>query len=120
MNRLKCAVCPPLLVGLFLIFTLLPSQGYAASSEPASLSSHFPISFEPNLGQTDAQVRFLTRNRRFRMYLTANSTAAGDAYVTGNYHQASGLSAKFPCTAGAYPCIYAGNNDAFVMKFNPE
>lgn len=81
MNRLKSAVCAPLLVGLVLIFTLVPSQGYAASSEPASLSSDFPISFEPNLGQTDAQVRFLTRNRRFRMYLTGNSTVldiAGD------------------------------------------
>jgi hypothetical protein len=45
---------------------------------------------------------------------------SGDAYVSGNYNQSGGLTAAFPCTAGAYQCTYAGNNDAFVMKFNRE
>jgi hypothetical protein len=45
---------------------------------------------------------------------------SGDAYVGGNYNQSGGLTAPFPCTAGAYQCTYAGNNDAFVMKFSPE
>jgi len=43
-----------------------------------------------------------------------------NTYVTGTYSQANGLTTPFPCTAGAYQCNYGGNDDAFVMKFNPD
>jgi hypothetical protein len=45
---------------------------------------------------------------------------AGNAYVTGDYNPANGLTAPFPCSKGAYQCKYAGNSDAFVMKFNTQ
>jgi hypothetical protein len=38
--------------------------------------------------------------------------------VTGEYNHASGLTAPFPATPGAYQSTYGGDNDAFVMKFN--
>lgn len=41
-----------------------------------------------------------------------------NAYVTGEYNHASGLTAPFPATPGAYQSTYGGGNDAFVMKFN--
>ncbi|MFZ0817632.1 MAG: hypothetical protein WAM78_19060, partial [Candidatus Sulfotelmatobacter sp.] len=44
--------------------------------------------------------------------------SASNAYVTGEYNHASGLTAPFPATPGAYQSTYGGDNDAFVMKFN--
>ena len=44
--------------------------------------------------------------------------SASNAYVTGEYNEASGLTSPFPATAGAYQSTYGGDNDAFVMKFN--
>jgi hypothetical protein len=44
--------------------------------------------------------------------------AVGNVYVAGYYNHASGLTAPFPATAGAFQSTYGGDNDAFVMKFN--
>jgi hypothetical protein len=44
----------------------------------------------------------------------------GHAYITGIYNQNNGLTAPFPATAGAYQSTYAGYDDSFVMKFNPQ
>jgi hypothetical protein len=41
-----------------------------------------------------------------------------NVYVTGKYNHASGLTAPFPASPGAYQSTYGGDNDAFVMKFN--
>ena len=43
--------------------------------------------------------------------------AANNAYVTGYYSNTNG-STPFPATPGAYQSTYAGDEDAFVMKFN--
>ena len=45
---------------------------------------------------------------------------AGAVYVAGHYSHASGLTAPFPATPGAFQPTYGGDNDAFVMKFNPQ
>jgi hypothetical protein len=41
-----------------------------------------------------------------------------NVYVTGYYNHASGLTAPFPATSGAYQSTWGGDNDAYVMKFN--
>ena len=46
--------------------------------------------------------------------------AASNVYVTGYYNHASGLTAPFPATPGAYQSTWGGDNDAFVIKFNPS
>ncbi|MDP9161909.1 MAG: SBBP repeat-containing protein [Acidobacteriota bacterium] len=46
--------------------------------------------------------------------------AAGAVYVTGSYNHGAGLTAPFPATRGAFQATLAGDNDAFVMKFNPQ
>jgi hypothetical protein len=44
--------------------------------------------------------------------------AESNVYVAGAYNHASGLTAAFPATPGAYQSRWGGDNDAFVMKFN--
>jgi hypothetical protein len=43
--------------------------------------------------------------------------AANNAYVTGYYSNSNG-STPFPATPGAYQSTYAGDEDAYIMKFN--
>jgi hypothetical protein len=43
--------------------------------------------------------------------------AANNAYVTGYYSNTNG-STPFPATPGAYQSTYAGDEDAYIMKFN--
>lgn len=45
---------------------------------------------------------------------------ASAVYVTGFYNHAGGLTAPFPATKGVYQSTYAGDDDAFIMKFNQE
>ena len=42
----------------------------AEQSRIASSFGHLPLSFEPNQGQTDAPVKFLSRNSRYNLFLT--------------------------------------------------
>jgi Beta-propeller repeat len=47
----------------------------ASPAEQARIAASFgslPLSFEPNLGQTDPQVKFLSRNSHYNLFLTAN------------------------------------------------
>lgn len=83
MNRLKCAAYSALLVILLLFLSFTSSQSFAASAKPQGFASRLPLSFEQNVGQTDARVRYLTRNGRFRMYLTQDSAVLDIAGVKG-------------------------------------
>jgi hypothetical protein len=60
---------------------------------------------------------FLTTQPNVLPYAVAVD-AESNVYVTGAYNHASGLTAAFPATPGAYQSTYGGDNDAFVMKFN--
>lgn len=47
----------------------------ANPAEQARIAANFgslPLSFEPNLGQTDPQVKFLSRNSHYNLFLTSN------------------------------------------------
>jgi hypothetical protein len=44
----------------------------AEQSRIAATFGSLPLSFEPNLGQTDPQVKFLSRNSHYNLFLTAN------------------------------------------------
>jgi hypothetical protein len=41
-------------------------------SRVAASFANLPLSFEPNQGQTDSQVKFLSRNPRYNVFLTSN------------------------------------------------
>jgi len=62
---------------------------------------------------------FLSNEPNIIPYAVAVDNAS-NVYVTGYYSHASGQTAAFPATAGAYQSTYGGDNDAFVMKFNPR
>lgn len=61
---------------------------------------------------------FLSTQPNIIPYAVALDTA-DNVYVTGYYSHASGQTAPFPATAGAYQSTYGGDKDAYVMKFNP-
>jgi hypothetical protein len=42
-----------------------------ATPQPRTTYERLPLSFEPNEGQTDSQVKFLARGRRYTLFLTA-------------------------------------------------
>lgn len=44
----------------------------AEQSRVAANFANLPLSFEPNLGQTDPQVKFLSRNSHYNLFLTSN------------------------------------------------
>jgi len=72
-----------------------------------------------NSGSALIYSTFLSDQANIASYAVAVDVS-GNAYVSGPYSQANGWTNPFPCTSGAYQCKYAGSNDAFVMKFNPQ
>ncbi len=87
----RCVCRPVLLIGIFL-FGLAASLAAVyppvASSPDRQLAADFgklPFSFEPNAGQTDSQVKFISRGQGYTLFLTdkeavlslSNSTASG-------------------------------------------
>jgi hypothetical protein len=71
----------------------------ASPAEQARIAASFgslPLSFEPNLGQTDPQVKFLSRNSHYNLFLTAN-----EAVFTLPVHSSKDARAKeLPAKAG--------------------
>ena len=64
---------------VFLTVTSLPSAAAAPADQAtqARLTDAYrslPFSFEPNLGQSDARVKFLARTRGLTVFLTATDT----------------------------------------------
>jgi Beta-propeller repeat len=58
-------------IGLFLIISCLPLfPEVATKTEARDAYSKLPLSFEENKGQTDPQVKYLTRGPGFMLYLT--------------------------------------------------
>ncbi|HSK76630.1 MAG TPA: SBBP repeat-containing protein [Thermoanaerobaculia bacterium] len=57
---------------LVLLSALLLASGAARSAEmpPASVLGRAPLAFEPNLGQSDPQVRYLARGAGYALFLT--------------------------------------------------
>jgi hypothetical protein len=51
--------------------TTLAGQGATGPAALQTVADNLPLRFERNLGQTDEQVRFLSRGRGYNLYLTA-------------------------------------------------
>jgi len=73
-----------------------PAPALKSNAAPAASDGHaieeygrLPLGFEPNQGQTDGRVKFLTRGRGYTLFLTADEAvlslrhAAGEAPATG-------------------------------------
>src|SRR2546430_17602107 len=56
--------------GLFLIISCLPLFPEVATTHGRDAYAKLPLSFEENKGQTDPQVKYLTRGPGFILYLT--------------------------------------------------
>jgi len=55
--------------------TIAPTGKHATARERAQVAASYgnlPLSFEPNQGQTDPEVKFLSRSPRYDLFLTAN------------------------------------------------
>ncbi|MFB3779183.1 MAG: SBBP repeat-containing protein [Bryobacteraceae bacterium] len=61
-------------LALLLALPLLAFPAGLVSVRPAPQSHRLPLVFEPNVGQTDARVRFLGRGRGYTVFLTAGET----------------------------------------------
>jgi Beta-propeller repeat/Viral BACON domain len=57
---------------LFLIISCLPLFSEATKTQARDAFAKLPLSFEENKGQTDSQVKYLTRGPGFILYLTGN------------------------------------------------
>jgi Beta-propeller repeat len=69
----------------------------ADPTERARIAANFgslPLSFEPNLGQTDPQVKFLSRNSHYNLFLTSNEAVFTLPVHSSKDARAKGLAAK--------------------------
>jgi uncharacterized repeat protein (TIGR01451 family) len=70
--------CFFLVAALFLFASTLQAQSSVTDAAPAVLPADFgaglPLSFEPNQGQTDRRVQYLTRGPGYSLYLTGSET----------------------------------------------
>ena len=60
------------------------------------LSSHLPVSFEVNEGQTDSGVRFLARAKHQMVYLTAEETVLVSGATGTNQREEAAFLAPLP------------------------
>jgi len=54
--------------------SIQPSPDPTARAKVAQSYGQMPLSFEPNRGQTDSQVKYLSRGRGYQIFLTPNET----------------------------------------------
>ncbi len=69
MARSKSAISFRLMITLLLAASGI-EPGQAAEAQAAHAYASLPLSFEANLGQTDARVKFLSRGRGYNLFLT--------------------------------------------------
>jgi hypothetical protein len=70
----SATLCAAASLVFFSAFTSQPGQSQASSSQQAaSLESRLPLLFEQNAGQTNSQVRYLTRSGPYQIHLTQNA-----------------------------------------------
>ncbi len=75
------------------------SYGPASQPSLAAAYGRLPLSFEPNRGQTDSRVKFLSRGNRYSLFLTDSSAVLAlsmDEPSSSNRLNPSGLSQKTP------------------------
>jgi hypothetical protein len=59
-----------------------PTQGRAVETSTAKVLGRAPLAFEPNLGQSDPQVRYLTRGAGYALFLTRDEAVL--SLMSGN------------------------------------
>ncbi len=57
----------------FLSMFVFAVRGYRETPRASASAEQMPLTFEKNVGQTDSQVRFLSRAGNYRIYLTGNA-----------------------------------------------
>ena len=65
-----------------LLSLAVPTQGGAVETSPAKVLGRAPLAFEPNLGQSDPQVRYLARGAGYALFLTRDEAVL--ALMSGN------------------------------------
>ena len=78
------------------------NTGVPPARTTASVSSATPLSFEPNVGQTDARVRFVARGRDYIAFLTdgAATLSIQRPYASASSAESAGRSGS-PAAASA-------------------
>jgi hypothetical protein len=93
----------------------------AAAARPPAVLSAVPLSFEPNLGQTDRQVQFLSRGSGYSLFLTPGEVVlnlerqnpAASSQLSGQGPNAARVDTLRMMLAGANP-------DAAVAGLDPQ
>ncbi len=75
-----------------------PGHGANETLKPLVMAAYgnLPLTFEPNQGQTDAQVKFLARGSGYTLFLTSNEAVLSlrKASAPKALHGVGGLAAK--------------------------
>lgn len=80
LRRLGQASCAALLP---LALLLAPAPAGAVESSPTEMLGRTPLSFEPNVGQTDPEARFLARGDGYALFLTREEAVLRLVHAAG-------------------------------------
>src|SRR5256885_9063579 len=70
-----------------------PTPRVSATPAPSATSTRLPLAFEPNVGQAPADVRYVARSERYRIWLTPTGARFAPA-------DSPGRGARLSLTAG--------------------